>query len=97
MASSKSSVLADVVEIGNFEDLQTLVGLLNQTFGKKLNYRLDEVQGQKGIYLFIEDPIGEDEYECGLVAKKGKKAYAFSSGVHAMILGAYQRYVEATC
>lgn len=84
------------IEIGNFEDLETLVGLLNETFGASMNYRLEAVPDQKGVYLFIEDPLDEDEYECGLVTRRGKKAYAFSDGVHAMILGAYQRYQEAT-
>jgi hypothetical protein len=84
-----------LLEIGNFEDLQHLIKLLNQTF-EGMEYRLEPVPSQKDTYLFIEDPVREDEYECGVVEKKGKKAYAYSSAVHEMILGAYQRYLELT-
>jgi len=84
-----------MLEIGNFADLEHLVGLLNDTF-KDMNYRLEKVPSQEGSYLFIEDVLAEDEYECGLIEKKGKKAYAISSAVHQMILGAYARYLEKT-
>ncbi len=89
----KTSVV--MPEIGNFEDLQHLIELLNQSF-QDMEYRLEPVPSQKDTYLFIEDPIHEDEYECGMVEKRGKKAYAYSSAVHEMILGAYQRYLELT-
>ncbi len=82
-----------MLEIGNFADLEHLIGLLNATF-KDMNYRLEEVPSQEGSYLFIEDVLAEDEYECGLIEKKGKKAYAISTAVHEMILGAYSRYLE---
>ncbi|MFA4815094.1 MAG: hypothetical protein WC924_02930 [Candidatus Gracilibacteria bacterium] len=82
-----------MLEIGNFEDLEHLVDLLNQTF-KEMDYRLEKVPSQKGAYLFIEDPLQEDAYECGVIIKVGKKAYAYSSAVHEMILGAYQDYLE---
>lgn len=84
-----------LLEIGNFSDLEHLIGLLNDTF-KDMNYRLEKVPSQEGSYLFIEDVLAEDEYECGLIEKKGKKAYAISPAVHQMILGAYGRYLEKT-
>ncbi|MFA6024557.1 MAG: hypothetical protein WC777_05110 [Candidatus Gracilibacteria bacterium] len=86
---------ATMLEIGNFEDLEHLVGLLNQAF-EGTSYRLEKVQDQKQTYLFIEDPLAEDEYECGMIQKIGKKAYAYSEAVHQMIFGAYQRYLETT-
>ncbi len=84
-----------MLEIGNFEDLEHLIVILNEAF-EDMEYRLEEVPSKKGIYLFIEDPIHEDEYECGIVEKKGKKAYAYSDAVHQLILGAYNRYLEKT-
>jgi hypothetical protein len=84
-----------MIEIGRFEDLEQLIKLLNETF-ENMDYRLEPVPAQKGAYLFIEDPVLEDEYECGVIEKKGKKVYAYSPAVHQMILGAYQRYVEKT-
>lgn len=84
-----------MLEIGNFEDLEHLVGLLNGAF-EGVEYRLEPLKGQKGSYLFVEDVLAEDDFICGLVEKKGRKAYAYSSDVHALILGAYQRYVEKT-
>lgn len=82
-----------MLEIGQFKDLERLIVLLNQNF-PKMNYRLEAVPSQKNSYLFIEDPIEEEEYECGIVMRMGKKAYAYSDAVHAMILGAYQNYLE---
>lgn len=84
-----------MLEIGNFADLEHLIKLLNETF-KDMNYRLEAVPSQEGTYLFIEDILAEDEYECGVIEKKGKKAYAVSTAVHEMILGAYRRFVEKT-
>ncbi|MEK9159112.1 MAG: hypothetical protein AAB383_00120 [Patescibacteria group bacterium] len=84
-----------MLEIGNFEDLEHLIDLLNQTF-KGMSYRLEAVPSKNDTFLFIEDPIAEDEYECGIIERKGKKAYAYSSAVHEMILGAYNRYLEKT-
>lgn len=82
-----------MLEIGNFKDLEHLIDLLNETF-KEMSYRLEAVPSQEGTYLFIEDPIHEDEYECGVIVKVGKKAYAYSGAVHEMILGAYQDYLR---
>lgn len=94
MSRSSSSILdLAQIELGDFKDLETLVGLLNRAF-PEMEYRLQELEGQKGTYLFIEDPLDEDEYECGVVQKRGKKAYALSPAVHEMILGAYQRYLD---
>lgn len=84
-----------MLEIGAFEDLEHLIKLLNGTF-ENMDYRLEAIPSQKGAYLFIEDPIHEDEYECGVIIKQGKKAYAYSEAVHEMILGAYNRYLEKT-
>ena len=84
-----------MLEIGNFADLEHLIGLLNQTF-EGMSYRLEPVASQEGTYLFIEDVLAEDEYECGVIEKKGAKAYAISTAVHEMILGAYRRYLEKT-
>lgn len=92
-ASSSSTLEYATVELGNFEDLQTLINLLNRAF-PEMEYRLEPVSGQKGVYLFIEDPLDEEEYECGVVQKRGKKVYALSPAVHTMILGAYQRYLD---
>ena len=77
--------------LGRFVDLETLVGLLNSAF-EHMQYKLEPVKGQEGMYLFIEDEIRADEYECGLVEKIGDKAYAFSQAVHDMIMSAYDRY-----
>ena len=82
-----------MVELGNFEDLKTLIGLLNSAW-KTWEYRLEPVAGQNGVFLFVEDPLEEDEYECGMIAKRGKKAYAFSPEVYEMVMGAYLRYKE---
>lgn len=84
-----------MLEIGQFKDLEHLIALLNQTF-PRMSYRLESIPTQEGAYLFIEDPMDEDEYECGVVMKMGQKAYAYSDAVHAMILGAYQDYLEKT-
>lgn len=81
------------IEIGNFKDLEILVDLLNHAF-KEMHYRLEPIEAQKGMYLFIEDPLQEDAYECGLVEKRGRKAFAYSSDVHALILGAYGKYLK---
>lgn len=82
-----------MVEIGNFKDLQTLVQLLNSAW-KVFEYRLEPVPGHNGVFLFIEDPLKEDEYECGMIEKRGKKAYAFSDDVYNLVMGAYLRYKE---
>lgn len=81
------------LELGNFEDLEILVDLLNG-LSEAVQYRLEKVPEQKNVYLFIEDPVREDEYECGVIKKKGKKAFALSPAVHAMVMGAYQRYLD---
>jgi len=94
MTPPASSAALEMLEIGNFEDLKHLIGLLNKAFAKDTQYRLEPVATQKGVYLFVEDPVHEDEYECGMVEKRGKKAYAYSSAVHSMIFGAYERYLE---
>lgn len=82
-----------MIEIGNFKDLETLVALLNRAWAD-YEYRLEPVEGQKNMFLFIEDPLNEEEYECGIVEKKGSKAYAVSDSVHEMIIGAYLRFKE---
>lgn len=81
-----------MVEIGNFRDLETLVGLLNKAWAEQFEYRLEPVEGQKDVFLFVEDPLDEDEYECGIVEKRGAKAYAVSDAVYQMIMGAYLRF-----
>lgn len=96
MSSKASSSVLETLEIGNFEDLEHLIGLMNKAFNKDTEYRLEPVVSQKGVYLFVEDPIHEDEYECGMVEKRGKKVYAYSPAVHSMIFGAYERYLEKT-
>lgn len=93
-ASKSTSIPVDpALEIGAWEDLETLVDMLNGSF-EGYEYRLEPVKNKKNLYMFIEDPIHEDEYECGLITKKSKKAYAFSDAVHTMVMNAYQRYVE---
>ncbi|QQR55181.1 hypothetical protein IPG41_01295 [Candidatus Peregrinibacteria bacterium] len=82
-----------MIELGTFKDLQALVKLLNTAWGD-LEYRLEPVEGDKGSYLFVEDPLDQDTYECGIVEKKGAKAYALSSSVYELIIGAYLRYKE---
>lgn len=86
-------VTACIYEIGGFEDLKTLIDLLNQAFSD-VQYRLEPVADQKNTYLFIEDPLSKDEYECGIIVKRGLKAYAPSMDVHGLILGAYMRLKE---
>ncbi len=82
-----------MIELGNFKDLQTLVTLLNKSWGD-FEYRLEPVEGDPKAYLFIEDPLDEDSYECGIVEKKGGKAYAISKSVYDLIMNAYLRYKE---
>jgi hypothetical protein len=90
--------------IGNWEDLEYLVRILNEAF-EDVEYRLEKVPGGETVYLFVEDPIFEDEYECGIVEKIGAKAkskngkvkaraYALSEKVHIMVMSAYERYVD---
>ncbi len=82
------------VEIGAFKDLETLVELLNMRF-PRMKYSLEELPGIEETYLFIEDPLDEDEYQCGLIERKGKKVFAISSDVYDLVIGAYERYLEA--
>lgn len=82
-----------MVELGKFNDLETLVQLLNSAW-KAFEYRLEPVPGQEDVFLFIEDPVKEDEYECGMIQKRGKKAYALSEDVYHLVMGAYLRYKE---
>lgn len=79
--------------IGAFEDLEYLVEVLNGAW-EAFEYRLEQTPNKKDLFMFIEDPVKEDEYECGIVENRDGKAYAFSSDVYAMIMGAYQRYTE---
>lgn len=79
--------------IGRFEDLELLIDLLNGAWDD-FEYRLEKVKESDRIYVFIEDPVAADEYECGVVEKHEGKAYAFSEAVHEMIMGAYARYVK---
>lgn len=81
------------LELGRFEDLEYLVEVLNNAW-EAFEYRLDKVPHSDRIYVFAEDPIAADEYECGVVEKHDGKAYAFSPAVHDMIMGAYARYVD---
>lgn len=80
-----------MVELGKFKDLETLVGLLNSAW-KTWEYRLEPVVGQEGVFLFVEDPLQEDEFECGMIEKRGNKAYALSEDVYELVMGAYLRY-----
>ncbi|MBT4384928.1 hypothetical protein HOD30_04230 [Candidatus Peregrinibacteria bacterium] len=84
-----------LLEIGDFQDLKHLIEILNNVF-ESVEYRLEKVEGKKDTYLFCEDPDGDDEYECGMIIKMGKKAYAFSPVVHELVLGAYQKYLDET-
>lgn len=84
---------SDCIELGNFEDLEHLVDLLNKAWPGR-NYRLEAVPDQKNTYLFIEDPLAEDAYEAGVVMKSDQKALALSGAVYAMIMGAWQRYLD---
>lgn len=79
--------------IGNWEDLEHLVEMLNGAF-ESFDYRLEKVPGGEEFFMFVEDPVSADEYECGIVRKVGGEAYAFSDDVHKMIFSAYQRYVD---
>lgn len=79
--------------IGRFQDLEALVDMLNGAW-ESVDYRLDKVKGQRGTYLFVEDPVGAEEYECGIILKKKGNAYSLSPAVHHMVMGAYNRYVE---
>ena len=81
------------LELGRFKDLEYLVKMLNKAWDA-FEYRLEKVEHSDRIYVFAEDPLAEDEYECGVVEKHGDKAYAFSQAVHDMIMGAYARYVD---
>lgn len=81
------------MEIGQFSDLVYLVSKLGSAWNG-LEYRLEELDGEKDTYVFIEDVLNEDEYECGIVKRKGKKAIAFSPAVHKMIMSAYEQYVQ---
>lgn len=85
--------MLSMIELGNFKDLQTLVKLLNNSWGD-FEYRLEAVEGDRKSFLFIEDPLDQDSYECGVVKKEGAKAYALSSSVYDLIMGAYLRYKE---
>jgi hypothetical protein len=91
---SPSSLATDthvLIELGRFEDLMALVELLNESF-ESHQYRLEKVENRRNYFLFVEDQLSEDEYDCGLVIKQGEKAYAFSEAVYDMIMVAYQRY-----
>ncbi len=79
--------------IGAWDDLEYLVELLNGAW-ESVEYRLEKVPGGEDFFLFIEDPIREDEYECGIVERREDEAYAFSDAVHEMVMKAYMRYVE---
>ena len=79
--------------IGDWADLEYLLGVLNGGW-ESIEYRLEQVPGGENFFLFIEDPVQGDEYECGIVEKRGKEAYAFSDAVHEMIMKAYLKYVD---
>lgn len=81
------------LELGAWEDLEYLVKLLNAA-SEAVEYRLEKVPHKRGLYLFIEDVLSDEDYACGIVEKHGKKAVAFSPAVHSMIMGAYSSYVE---
>lgn len=81
------------LEIGEFKDLAYLVDKLSGAW-KGIEYRLEKMHGPAKHYVFVEDVLSEDEFECGIVEKVGTKAYAFSPAVHEMIMRAYLRYVE---
>ena len=79
--------------IGEWADLEYLVNALNGGW-EAVEYRLEQVPGGQDFFLFVEDPIREDEYECVIVEKRGSQAYAFSEAVNEMIMKAYLKYVE---
>lgn len=79
------------MEIGNFKDLLYLIDMLNTAWKEKVEYRLEEVGDNN--FLFIEDFLEEDDYECGVIFKKQNKAYALSPAVHSMVMNAYSRYL----
>ncbi len=82
------------LELGRFQDLEHLIELLNATC-EGMEYRLEPMEGHGELFLFVEDPVDADDYECGIVEKVGKKAVAFSPAVHQMVMGAYQRYLDS--
>lgn len=84
---------AQSLEIGEWEDLVHLIMLLNGSWESR-EYRLERVPNKTGMWLFVEDILNEDEYSCGIIEKDGKKAIAFSPAVHAMVMNAYQEYVD---
>ena len=81
------------MEIGQFSDLVYLVSKIGSAW-KGVEYRLEELDGEKDAYVFIEDVLEEDDYECGIVRRRGTKAIAFSPDVHKMIMSAYEQYVQ---
>ncbi|MFA5793052.1 MAG: hypothetical protein WC897_04270 [Candidatus Gracilibacteria bacterium] len=94
MASKKSTSNTGLgLLLGQFDDLKTLTILLNEAFSK-MEYRLEPMADEKNMYLFVEDPLEEDEYECGIVMERDGKAYALSTDVQDLILGAYMRFKE---
>lgn len=78
------------IEIGNFKDLEYLVLKLSDAW-KGMQYRLEEVES--GTFLFIQDVLSEDDYECGIIHRKRNKAIALSPAVHKMVMSAYNKYV----
>lgn len=78
--------------LGRWQDLETLVELLNEAWNGEISYELRPVNGQPDAWLFVEDYDADDEYECGLVNKVGKSAVALSSAVYDLVMGAYWKY-----
>lgn len=77
--------------VGEFEDLRYLVKLLNGAW-ESVEYRLEEIEGKKDHYLFIQD--SEDDAEVGVLEKRGKSVFAFTPAVHNLVMEAYGRYVD---
>ncbi len=82
-----------MVKLGSFADLRSLTQILNRAW-QDLEYRLEPVPGKKDTYLFVEDPLDEDTYSCGVIKKKGGDAFALSKDVYDLVMGAYSRYQQ---
>ena len=81
------------VLVGAFVDLEEMIKLLNQ-YSEEIEYRLEPVPNQDNVFLFIEDPLAADEYECGVILKDEGQAIAFSEAVYQMVMRAYQHLTE---
>ena len=85
---------AELLEIGEFKDLEKWIKEFNKAWDGKFKYELRPVDKEKGIFVFVEDEDDEDSYECGVIHKIDEKAMALSGAVHEMVLGAFNRYAD---